>query len=253
MLTIDFKKINSLRQLSGQDLQVLDIGCGQGRHLSALMKFPNAVAIGGDINLKDLLEAKIKLQHQTTLGECLGTWNLLRTSITQLPLKSNQFDLVICSEVLEHIRSHRAAVKELLRVLKADGILAVSVPRYLPERLCWWLSEAYYTSPGGHLRIYRQSDLIRLVKGAGADKMAIHHAHSLHAPYWWLKSLLGAKADKSKLVHLYHHLLVWDIMTKPKILAVLDRLLNPLIGKSLVIYFKKREGPALRATGNSSR
>jgi 2-polyprenyl-3-methyl-5-hydroxy-6-metoxy-1,4-benzoquinol methylase len=240
VITIDFKKTNAAGRQRHHPFHVLDIGCGHGRHLGALMRIPETTAIGSDINHKDLLEAKKKLEYQTSVAECVGKWHLLKSTITRLPLKSNFFDLVICSEVLEHIHLHRTAVKELLRVLKVGGIIAISVPRYLPERICWWLSRHYYSSPGGHVRIYRKEALISLLKAAGAQKITLHYAHSLHSPFWWLKCLLGARAEASGFVRRYHRLLVWDMMSKPKLLAVLDRLLNPLIGKSLVVYFKKQ-------------
>jgi ubiquinone/menaquinone biosynthesis C-methylase UbiE len=239
VITIDFKKTNAGRQLGHHRYRVLDIGCGQGRHLGALMRLPKTTAVGTDISHQDLLETQKKLQYQKRLGECVGHWYLLRSSITRLPFKNDTFDLVICSEVLEHIRRHRTALGELLRVLKVNGILAISVPRYLPERVCWWLSKEYYSSPGGHLRIYRKQNLINLVKEAGAEEIAFHYAHSLHAPFWWLISFLGTRAETSRLVSFYHRLLVWEMMSKPRILKILDMLLNPLIGKSLVVYFKK--------------
>ena len=68
---------------------------------------------------------------------------------------------------------------------------------------------------------------------------ASHHAHSLHAPYWWLKCLVGPTRDDSLPVNLYHRFLTWDIMQKPKPTRLLDRIFNPLFGKSLVLYFEK--------------
>ena len=55
-----------------------------------------------------------------------GAW---RTS--DLPFEDGVFDLVICSEVLEHVVHHRSAVSEVVRVLKRGGHLVVSVPRYV--------------------------------------------------------------------------------------------------------------------------
>jgi hypothetical protein len=43
------------------------------------------------------------------------------------------------------------------------------------------------------------------------------------------------------MVNLYHRFLSWDIMHKPKLIGWVDRLLNPVLGKSLVVYFKKEK------------
>ena len=52
--------------------------------------------------------------------------------------------------------------------------------------------------------------------------------------------MAGPGRTDSKAVTLYHRLLTWDIMEKPKVTRVLDKLMNPVIGKSLVLYFKKQ-------------
>ena len=66
-----------------------------------------------------------------------------------------------------------------------------------------------------------------------------HHAHGLHAPYWWLKCLVGTKNDTNPAVATYHRLLVWDIEKAPMATRLTERVLNPLVGKSLVVYLVK--------------
>ncbi|MEZ4579478.1 MAG: hypothetical protein R2875_16145 [Desulfobacterales bacterium] len=77
-----------------------------------------------------------------------------------------------------------------------------------------------------------------LFESQGLEKRGTHYAHSLHT-YWWLKCLVGPERCDSLPVNLYHRLLSWDIMEKPKITRQMDRLLNPVCGKSLVLYFRK--------------
>ena len=163
----------------------------------------------------------------------------MRTDTTRLPFINNIFDLVICSEVLEHIRDHRQAVTELARVLHPGCPLVVSVPRYWPEKICWSISKAYRLAEGGHVRIYCKGELIDLLTAAGLRLWAVHWAHSLHTPYWWLKCVVGPQRKDHLLVNLYHRFLTWDIMQQPQTTRFFDRLLNPLLGKSLVLYFIK--------------
>jgi hypothetical protein len=63
-----------------------------------------------------------------------------------------------------------------------------------------------------------------------------HHAHALHAPYWWLNCALGKESLPSRT---YHRMLVWDIMRKPLVTRVAEQVLNPVLGKSLVMYAEK--------------
>ena len=62
----------------------------------------------------------------------------------------------MASEVLEHIPDDVTAMAEIARVLKPGGRVAVTVPRYGPERICWALSDEYHANEGGHIRIYRR-------------------------------------------------------------------------------------------------
>ena len=76
-------------------------------------------------------------------------------------IEDNIYDAVICSEVLEHLESLDDAVSEIVRVLKPGGVLAVSVPRFIPELICWKLSSEYSKTPGGHVRIFRHKNKLR--------------------------------------------------------------------------------------------
>jgi SAM-dependent methyltransferase len=156
----------------------------------------------------------------------------------QLPFPDGAFDKVICAEVLEHLPEDSLAMAELARVLKAEGLLAVTVPRYGPELVNWALSKRYHTVPGGHVRIYRRRQLLERLKGAGLEPVASHHAHALHSPYWWLRCLVGPENDRFFAVRAYHRLLVWDITAHTPVTSVPERLLNPLLGKSLVVYLR---------------
>ena len=108
-----------------------------------------------------------------------------------LPFADGSFDRVIASEVLEHIPDDEAAMAELARVLRPGGSMAVTVPRCGPEFVNWALSDDYHNVPGGHVRIYRQSQLVDRLEGTGLRAVGSHHAHGLHAPYWWLRCLVG--------------------------------------------------------------
>jgi hypothetical protein len=66
-----------------------------------------------------------------------------------------------------------------------------------------------------------------------------HHAHALHSPFWWLKCAVGVANPDHPAVAAYHKLLVWDLMRRPKVTQLAESLLNPLVGKSVAMYFTK--------------
>ena len=134
---------------------------------------------------------------------------------------------------------HDAAIAEMVRVLKPGGLAAVTVPRYWPEKVCWALSTPYHEVEGGHVRIYKASELAGKLEEAGLEVTGTDHAHALHSPYWWLKCAVGVENDGNPLVKAYHKLLVWDMMSAPALTRKGEQLLNPVIGKSVALYLRK--------------
>jgi ubiquinone/menaquinone biosynthesis C-methylase UbiE len=218
--------------------RVLDLGCGEGRHAISSFLTENIHVIGVDLSLRDLSTARQRL-NEFCAGEQPAdkSCTFIRASGLQLPFADNSFDKVICAEVLEHVPDYTAMLQEIQRVLRPGGIFTASVPRWFPEWICWRLSDEYHEVEGGHVRIFTASQLRQAIEEKHMRRYARHWAHSLHVPYWWLRCLFWDTGEDAKLVRLYHRFLVWDLMQKPFITRLLDRLLNPLMGKSIVMYF----------------
>jgi SAM-dependent methyltransferase len=160
---------------------------------------------------------------------------------TLLPFADGAFDRIIASEVLEHIDDDRAALDELARVLRPGGTIAVTVPAWLPERVCWRLSDEYHAPfvEGGHVRIYRAADVRGRLRAAGLEPTSSHRAHALHSPYWWVRCAVGPADDTHRAVAAYRKVLEWDIVKAPRTTRWTERALNPVLGKSLVVYVQK--------------
>ena len=226
--------------------RVLDLGCGDGRHVRITRTMAGVTGIALDIGADEVRKTAAALREldRTPVAaggtvKNAGAWGVVRGSGYTLPFADAAFDCVIISEVLEHLPEDDRALDELSRVLRPGGTLAVSVPREGPEAICWLLSRQYRSSPGGHVRIYRRRELRRKIERHGYDIRGIHFAHGLHSPYWWLRCLVGLDKQDFWPVRAYHELLVWDLMQRPWITQLLERLLNPLIGKSVVFYAVK--------------
>jgi ubiquinone/menaquinone biosynthesis C-methylase UbiE len=156
-----------------------------------------------------------------------------------LPFADGEFDRVVAAEILEHVPADIQAIEELVRVTRPGGTVALTVPRWFPEVVCWRLSRDYHDTPGGHIRIYTDKELATKAENAGLELTGRGYAHGLHSPYWWIKCAVGVNNDDHPLAKAYHQLLVWEIMKQPKVLEVAGKVLDPLIGKSLVLYFRK--------------
>lgn len=238
MLTVDFDRLGV-----GPSVKVIDVGCGAGRHaFEAYRRGADVVAFDRDAS--ELRSVETILQAMAEEGEAPATASATAVlgDALNLPYADETFDCVIASEVLEHIPRDDAAITELVRVLNVGGTLAVSVPRWLPERVCWLLSDEYHSNDGGHVRIYRASELRHKILSGGMHMTHAHHAHALHSPFWWLKCAVGVSNSDHPAVAAYHKLLVWDLMQRPKVTQLAESLLNPLVGKSVAMYFTKLRG-----------
>ena len=235
MLTVDYDRLG-LRP--GERL--LDLGCGGGRHaFEALRRGARVVALDRDQD--ELFDALTIIAAMEETGEtpAPGAGAATRGDALCLPFPNGTFDRVIAAEVLEHIPADTTALAELVRVLRPGGTIAVTVPRWLPERICWALSDEYHGKPGGHIRIYTAAQLARRLRRSGVEVTASHHAHALHTPYWWLKCAVGVDDDQALLPRLYHRFLAWDITNPTRAVRFVERALDPVIGKSVVMYATK--------------
>ncbi|MCP5027769.1 MAG: class I SAM-dependent methyltransferase [Actinomycetia bacterium] len=236
MLTVDYDRLGLE---PGEHL--LDLGAGFGRHaFEALRRGAHVVAC--DLGAGELSECTALFAAMIQNGEVPdgATGSAVQADATRLPFPDGHFDRIIASEVLEHIPDDRAALTELARVLRPGGTIAVTVPAWLPETICWKLSDEYHAPfvPGGHLRIYTEDEVRERLAATGTRPTESHRIHALHSPYWWLKCAVGPTKDNHPLVRAYHRLLVWDITRQPLATRLAGRVLDPILGKSLVVYAK---------------
>ena len=244
MLTVDFTRF----PVSAGD-RVLDLGCGAGRHAFEAYR-RGAHVVAADLDGGELTPVRGMFAAMRAEGEAAppAAAAPVTADATKLPFPDDSFDRVIAAEILEHVPRDWRALAEIARVLRPGGLAAVTVPAWLPERVCWALSREYHEVPGGHVRIFTRAELTAKLAGAGLEVTGSHHAHGLHSPYWWLKCAVGVHDDRNPAVRGYHRLLVWDIMRRPALTRLSEAALNPLIGKSLVVYARKtfiQNGPVV--------
>jgi len=237
VLTVDY----DLLGLRAGDL-VLDLGAGAGRHsFECFRRGARVVALDYDFGELPAVRDLFWAMREAGEGPAEGLGACLNGDALRLPFPDGTFDRIICSEVFEHIPDDQGAMRELARVLKPGGVLAATVPSWFPEKVCWALSAEYHAplAPGGHVRIYTEQLFRHRLAGAGLQPGESHRAHALHSPYWWLKCLVGPTNDVHPAVRAYHRLLVWDIAKAPALTRTVERILDPVLGKSLVVYSDK--------------
>ncbi len=240
MLTVRFDRLGIK---PGDTL--IDLGCGFGRHAyEAARQGAHVVAL--DYAGEELQQVRATFAAMLEVGEMepasfIGT---PRGDVTNLGLRDEAVHHIVTSEVLEHIQNDVAALAEFHRVLKPGGTLTVTVPTWYPEKINWMLSDAYHApiSVGGHVRIYSLTELKAKLRSAGFTVHSSHHSHALHSPYWWLKCAVGVTKNDHPAVVKYRKFLEADIIKPNKIVRKIDDILNPVLGKSVVIYASKSAG-----------
>ena len=233
MLTFDFSNIDL-----HPGAKILDVGCGEGRHIfGSLQAFQQAYCIGYDQHIPSLNICKDGLDFFQELD--LGATIFVQGSVYKLPFEDNSFDLIFCSEVLEHLDNYHLALDEIHRVLKPGGKFLPSVPSFWPEKICWMLSTDYQNMPGGHVRIFKKNQVISEITDHGFKYEKSERFHGLHSAYWWLRCIFWKTQESNWLVRQYKKFLEYQILQNPLWLQKIETIMNPIFGKSIAFYFQK--------------
>jgi 2-polyprenyl-3-methyl-5-hydroxy-6-metoxy-1,4-benzoquinol methylase len=144
-----------VRQHTRSANQVLEVGCGQGALLKKLeLELPAAVVHGADVSPRSLEKSRA-LGAQAELFELdLSALDFDATHAARF----GRFDLVICSEVLEHLADDALALARIKSLLAPGGHLIVTVPSGQKTR---------FDVAIGHVRHYSRASLTQLLRENG--------------------------------------------------------------------------------------
>jgi len=109
-----------------QSIKILDVGCGTGEFITIPLGSLGATVLGIDIHLPSIEHARKKNHLKNVRFEC--------TSIDRL--SNQQFDFIICSEVLEHQFEPQKMLVSIRRMMKRNGICIITIPNgYGPKEI----------------------------------------------------------------------------------------------------------------------
>lgn len=159
----DAARKNLLVRLIGQGKNVLEVGCRAGNLTQHYLTGNRVTGIDVDRNALELFEQRLGLKSH---------W--VDVDAEPLPFEPDVFDVVVFSEVMEHVRFPQRALTEIARVLKAEGRLIGSVPNSfrLRNRLRFLFGRPFESDPS-HLRSYSH-ELLRKELSAQFARVEIH-------------------------------------------------------------------------------
>jgi SAM-dependent methyltransferase len=160
---------------SGARARVLDVGCGDGRHILEAAR-RGCFAVGLDYDPDELAKARLRLRGLRV--------DLVAADASRLPFRDCTFDAVICTETLEHLRDDEGAMREIARTLVDGGTLLGAVPSHFTEIVYWKLSRGYWDTPGGHVRIYRPRQLSAALRRVGLTVTGVRYVHFIDSLIW---------------------------------------------------------------------
>ena len=217
-LRIRARNVFSLIPKDREYHNILDAGSGTGVFSFELARrFPQASVLGAD-------PSKEKISACSDIAERIGASNItfLRASINNIPEK-HPFDLILCVDILEHIKDDMAALTKLFSALAPGGVLVMHVPALYRRYPVWKKSPNFYVET--HVRTgYEPQKIQEKVRDAGFSilssgftygfwetlannvsymitraKMRNRNFYSLAFPVLAGISLLGARARPQKL------------------------------------------------------
>jgi ubiquinone/menaquinone biosynthesis C-methylase UbiE len=143
---------------------VLDLGCGEGDFAAAAAE-AGAEVLGVDVADEAIRRARAR--HPGLRFERVDD---------ELPAQDASFDLVWCSEVLEHVLDTARLLSEARRVLKTGGVLAITTPAHgLARRLRLALTgwERHFDPRGADLRFYTARSVRELLQDFGFEDVRV--------------------------------------------------------------------------------
>ena len=138
-------------------IRVLDVGCGNGSFIAIPLARYGFQVTGVDLH-------RPSIEHARRLACATRNAQFIETKVTDLT--APPFDVIILSEVLEHLGDPEALLLDSLRYLKPEGIVVVTVPNGYGEfEIDWWIFRT--------LRLQKAIDLVRQLRRGGRSQPAI--------------------------------------------------------------------------------
>ncbi len=131
--------------VKNKPISILDVGCGPGALMTELKQYGQVEGVDFSPDAVSFCKSR-------------GIESVQVAPAESLPFPSENFDLVLALDVLEHLKDDDKAMKEIYRVLKPNGQIIIFVPAF---NFLWSITDVL----SQHYRRYRLKNLVQLVEG----------------------------------------------------------------------------------------
>jgi SAM-dependent methyltransferase len=218
LFAFEIKQIGLAREAA-----VLDIGTSTGTNLRMLRTLGYNNVQGLDVSDDAIRYCIEKGFHSVRQGD-----------VCSMPFVSNAFDLILATDIIEHVDDDARAIKEIARVLKPSGAVLITVPTF---RCLWGLQDKV----ARHKRRYRKGELLKLVMASGMQiERQYYFNYVLFIPIWlarrfirWFRLGLTSESEVNSptINRLLSIVFGIDTMTAPR--------LHPPFGVSALVLARK--------------
>lgn len=216
---------------------VIDVGCGDG----ALIHF--CARQGAEVYFIDRDEARLASTRAKIEQSPARAFKSLLSDCDPIPLEGDLADLVICTEVLEHVSDPGKFLEELIRVTRPGGRLLLTVPDSRSEQFVAVVAPPQYFQEPNHIRIFTDSDFRELVLGGGLEIQSHEFMGCFWSIYWplaWLtcEPYSGLPIDNAHPITDHWTRLWQEVQRHPQGYKIRETL-NQLLPKAQYILARK--------------
>ena len=186
-------RIQSLRFQLPRGARVLDIGCGRGTTLRALLD------LGYEAHGVELCE-------DATAGVDPRAVIRIAPDLVEAGYEENSFDAVVIWHVLEHVTAPDRTLAEVQRILRPGGRLVLAVPNLGSWQAQWTGESWFHLDLPRHLYHFSPESLSGMLSRHGFNSVKIRHFALLQNPFGWLQSVLNmaTRCPRNSLYSLLH-------------------------------------------------
>jgi ubiquinone/menaquinone biosynthesis C-methylase UbiE len=220
-------------------MQVVDVGCGDGGYASFCAR------MGADLTFIDIQEEKVlALESQLKAGDYAGEIRGIVTECNPIPLPDSYADLVMSTEVLEHVTDPERFLAEMVRIGKDDAIFVLTVPDSRGETLIKATAPKVYFCEPNHIQIFTPVDFRQLAESCGLEIIEHKHVGAFWAIFFLLK--WASSDDDQHAINEANHPMtqhwtkVWQEILKHPQGEDIRQSLNNAVPSSQVIVARKR-------------